>query len=82
MTDMPKSCPECGELMREGQAPKDRIIPIPFTKLEIILRNWNHTEYYCLCCIQDQEQDRQRRIYDSGLSDGYARGYQDAERCK
>ena len=74
-----KHC-ECGNKVMKSNAPKTIVqFTIPFTQIEIIVWNWNHSNYEDLCseCFMDnynsRENDRQREAYNAGVEDGFER---------
>ncbi len=75
-----KICPYCEGEMTSYDVPIEKIITIPFTKWEIVLRNWNGKEWYCVDCSIDSHNQRFEECFDAGMGEGYARGYDDARR--
>ena len=76
-----KLCPDCeGEMVKYDCPTETTIINIPFTKIEILARNWVGKEYYCPDCVRDMEQQRQHDAYDYGIQEGFNKGYDAAVR--
>lgn len=72
-----KKC-QCGNDVCETGAPHTILqFTIPFTKIEILIWNWNAKDYsdYCMDCLLDMEQskiiDHTDEAFDSGFESGY-----------
>ena len=75
-----KICPSCEGEMQSYDVPIEKIVKIPFTAWEIVLRNWNGKEWYCYDCTRDGHQRRFEEAFDAGMGEGFAKGYNEAVR--
>jgi len=76
-----KLCPECECETVQYDCPNETtIFKIPFTDIEIIVRNWNGKAFYCPNCVKDKEQESQHDAFDYGIQESFNRGYDAAVR--
>lgn len=75
-----KICPSCEGKMTAYDVPIEKVITIPFTQWEIVLRNWNGKDWYCADCSRDSHNQRFDECFNAGMGEGYEKGYDDARR--
>jgi hypothetical protein len=76
-------CPHCNENeCMEYPIPKETIINIPFTKIEIRIFNWYKPQFDELCseCAidRDRHSSRDDQAYEAGFGDGYEKALTDS----
>jgi len=78
METLTKKC-DCGNNCMPSGSPKEWIIKIPFTQIEVRIWDWSKQNYldHCQNCLMEDQDDIDETL-DIVRGEGYQEGYRDA----
>lgn len=68
-------CKDCGSELEKISAPAIKL-EIPLGRYSIQIMDWGHEEEICTFCMNEENQQPEREIYEHGCEDGYTKAYE------